>query len=41
MRIDAAESGVLNMTKATLQTRLRDLLGTDQVKIDHGDPADP
>ena len=34
MRIKAEQSGVLDMVESTLRTRLKDLLGTDNVRVE-------
>lgn len=39
MRAEAAKSGVLDMTDATLRTRLRDLIGAEDIRLEHGPPV--
>jgi len=38
MRIKAEQSGVLDMVESTLRTRLKDLLGTDDVRVEREQP---
>ncbi|BCX48640.1 DUF4230 domain-containing protein [Haloferula helveola] len=36
MRSEAEKSGALDVVEATLRTRMKDLIGADQVRIEHG-----
>ena len=40
MRMEAAKSGALDMVDATLRTRLKDLIGTGEVRIERPPPQD-
>lgn len=41
MRIEAEKSGVLDMVDATLRTRMKDLIGSDEVRIERQQETEP